>query len=56
MTNPLTSAFGTLPLINSQKLDVDFHPRKSNILLTILLLEQHYNNPIMLSNYVPTLG
>ena len=44
VTNPPTYAYGALPLVNSQWLDVDFHPWKANLELIIALLEQHYNN------------
>jgi hypothetical protein len=45
VNNPPTLAFGTLPLISSQWLDVDFHPWKSTLWLIIALPEKYYNNP-----------
>jgi hypothetical protein len=42
--NSPTHAFGTLPLVGSQWLDVDFHSWKFNLELIIALLEQHYNH------------
>jgi hypothetical protein len=39
-----TYAFGNLPLLDSQWLDIDFHLLKSIVELIIVLPKQHYNN------------
>ena len=43
--NPPTHAFGTLLLVGSQWLNVDFHSWKFTLELIIVLPKQHYNNP-----------
>ena len=53
---PSYFAFRTHPLIRNQFLDVDFHPWKSNLMLIIVLLEQHYNNPKHTRQLCPHIG
>ena len=45
LLEPSYFAFGTHPLISNQYLNMDFFLWKSNFMLIIALLEQHYNNP-----------
>ena len=56
VTKPPTHACGTLPLNDSQLLDVDFHPWKSNLQLIIAFMEQHYNNPKHIWQLNPHVG
>ena len=42
---PSYFALGTHFSTDNQFFDMDFHPWKFNLMLIIVLLEQHYNNP-----------